>query len=215
MLTTGMMLSKTKEKRIFMKIVKNILLIFAILLFLYFWIVYVLDLPTIIMQTIYPQKYSESVEKYAKEYQVDPLLIFAMIKIESNFNENAKSSSDARGLMQLMENTAIEIENKIEKDKKMIPIEALYEPDKNIELGTYYFASLLNQYDNVGVALAAYNAGMGRVDDWIEQGIIYKDGSNLENIPYKETNMYVRKVLNTYQIYQELYSENSDPTVEQ
>lgn len=215
MLTTGMMLSKTKEKRIFMKIVKNILLIFAILLFLYFWIVYVLDLPTIIMQTIYPQKYSESVEKYAKEYQVDPLLIFAMIKIESNFNENAKSSSDARGLMQLMENTAIEIENKIAKDKKMIPIEALYEPDKNIELGTYYFASLLKQYENVGVALAAYNAGMGRVDDWIEQGIIYKDGSNLENIPYKETNMYVRKVLNTYQIYQDLYSENSDPTVEQ
>lgn len=215
MLTTGMMLSKTKEKRIFMKIVKNILLIFAILLFLYFWIVYVLDLPTIIMQTIYPQKYSESVEKYAKEYQVDPLLIFAMIKIESNFNKNAKSSSDAKGLMQLMENTAIEIENKIEKDKKMIPIEALYEPDKNIELGTYYFASLLNQYENVGVALAAYNAGMGRVDDWIEQGIIYKDGSNLENIPYKETNMYVRKVLNTYQIYQDLYSENSDPTVEQ
>ena len=72
--------------------------------------------------------------------------------------------------------------------------------------GLKYFSILLKQYDNnLGLALAAYNAGMGNVAEWIEKGIIREDGSNLENIPYQETNMYVRKILNNYQIYQKLY----------
>ena len=58
---------------------------------------------------------------------------------------------------------------------------------------------------NIGIALAAYNAGMGRVDNWISKGIIKSDGSDLENIPFKETNMYVRKVLNTYENYKNIY----------
>ncbi|MCI9177682.1 MAG: lytic transglycosylase domain-containing protein [Clostridia bacterium] len=157
------------------------------------------------MQKIYPQKYKEYVNYYAEKYEVDPLLIYAIIKAESNFNPEAHSKSDARGLMQLMENTAIEVANQIEV--KEVQVEDLYTPQTNIQIGTCYFANLVKQYHNIGIALAAYNAGMGRVNNWIEKGIIKEDGSDLENIPYQETNMYVRKILNDYQIYQELYEK--------
>lgn len=66
---------------------------------------------------------------------------------------------------------------------------------------------LLEKYDdNYLIALAAYNAGIGNVDEWIRKGIIKKDGSDIENIPYKETNNYVRKIVRDYKIYQELYN---------
>ena len=199
-----------------LRLVRNGLIILCILGFLYFLLFHVFDLKTVIMKQFYPQKYAEYVNQYAEQYGVDPLLIFAMIKIESNFNADAKSSSEARGLMQLMENTATEMAQKIEKQESNIELQAqqsleinhvqtLYEPETNIQLGTYYFSSLLTQYQNTGIALAAYNAGMGRVNEWIEKGTILPDGSNLEAIPYQETNMYVRKVLNAYRIYQELY----------
>lgn len=192
-----------------LKILKNIIITLLVLGIFYFLLFHVFDLKTVIMKQFYPQKYAEYVNQYAEEYGVDPLLIFAMIKIESNFNTDAKSSSEARGLMQLMENTATEAAQKIEKQEENTISQnnkqKLYEPEINIQLGTYYFSSLLSQYQNIGMALAAYNAGMGRVNEWIEKGTILPDGSNLEAIPYQETNMYVRKVLNAYRIYKELY----------
>ena len=63
---------------------------------------------------------------------------------------------------------------------------------------------MLNKYECVEVALAAYNAGSGNVDKWIKDGIIKADGSDIENIPYKETNTYVRKIMRDYQIYKQL-----------
>lgn len=66
---------------------------------------------------------------------------------------------------------------------------------------------MLEKYNNYPVALAAYNAGIGNVDEWIKKGIIKKDGSDIENIPYKETNNYVRKIIRDYRIYRELYNE--------
>ena len=67
-------------------------------------------------------------------------------------------------------------------------------------------STLLERYQNKGVALAAYNAGIGTVDNWIEKGVIQSDGSDIENIPFKETNQYVRKILRDYDIYCALYS---------
>ncbi len=82
----------------------------------------------------------------------------------------------------------------------------LKEPECNIILGTKYFATLLNYYEgNYYLALAAYNAGMGNVTKWINNGIIKEDGSDIENIPYKETNNYIRKVIKNYKTYKELY----------
>ena len=176
------------------------LLILASIIFILFKVVKIDD---IIMKKLYPLKYSEYVEKYAKEYNIDKYMVYAIIKAESNFNENAKSSSDAIGLMQIMEITAIETARKMDLE---VTEEDLFKPDLNINIGLKYFTYLLNQYNNnYPLALIAYNAGIGTVDNWIEKGIIKSDGSDIENIPYKETNNYVRKILRDYKIYEKLY----------
>ena len=82
--------------------------------------------------------------------------------------------------------------------------ENILEPDININLGTKYISMLLEKYECVEVALAAYNAGSGNVDKWIANGTIKADGTNIENIPFKETNNYVRKIMRDYKIYNEL-----------
>lgn len=73
-------------------------------------------------------------------------------------------------------------------------------------LGTKYYADLLELYDgNALLALTAYNAGIGNVANWIETGVIKNDGTDIENIPFKETNRYVRRILRNYRIYEEIY----------
>ena len=159
-----------------------------------------------ILKIIYKTDYSDYIYKYSEENNLNPYLIFSIIKNESNFNKNIESSSGAIGLMQLMESTAVEMANTINEGN--IVKESLYNPEINIKIGTSYFTYLLKHYSqNEALALAAYNAGMGNVDNWIKDRTINKDGSNLENIPYKETNSYVRKILRDYKIYKDLYSE--------
>ena len=157
-----------------------------------------------ILKTIYPTKYEEYVEKYAGEYGIDKYMIYAIIKAESNFNPEVTSQSDAIGLMQLLEETAIERSSAI--NELEVTKQDLYNPEINIQLGTSYYSYLLSYYKgNTVLALTAYNAGIGNVDTWIREGIIKQDGSDIENIPYKETNNYVRKILRDYQIYLKLY----------
>ena len=157
-----------------------------------------------ILRRIYPIDYPEYVEKYAEQNEVDKYMIYAIIKAESNFKPEVKSQSKAIGLMQLLEETALEMSNSI--DNQDITEEELYDPETNIKLGTFYYAYLLNHYQGNNIlALTAYNAGMGNVDTWIKTGVIQSDGSDIENIPYKETNNYVRKILRDYQIYLRLY----------
>ena len=157
-----------------------------------------------IQKLIYRQDYSEYVEKYAKENNVDSLLIYAIIKAESNFDDEAVSSKGATGLMQLMTNTAEEIATN--ESLEYVSNESLFDPETNIKLGVKYFSDLIAIFKNEAVALAAYNAGMGTVQGWIDKGTIKADGSDIENIPYNETNMYVRKILNDYGIYCSLYN---------
>ena len=177
------------------------LLILASIIFILFKVVKIDD---IIMKKLYPLKYSEYVEKYAKEYNIDKYMVYAIIKAESNFNENAKSSSDAIGLMQIMEITAIETARKMDLE---VTEEDLFKPDLNINIGLKYFTYLLNHYNsNYPLAIIAYNAGMGNVDAWLKDGTIKEDGTDIENVPFKETNNYVRKILRDYEIYKGLYN---------
>lgn len=156
-----------------------------------------------IMLYLYPTKYEEYVYKYSEELNIDPLLTFAIIKTESNFDANIESKSGAIGLMQLMDKTAQE---QAEKLKIEYTKEMLYDPEVNLELGLNYFNMLLDYYNqNYVLAFTAYNAGLGNVQKWIKEGTIKKDGSDIENIPFKETNMYVRKIIRNYEIYKELY----------
>lgn len=159
-----------------------------------------------LLKILYPKTYSEIISVYANEYSVEENLIYAVIKAESNFNNEAVSNKSAIGLMQIVEGTAVEVvkRNGIELNTENIKQELL-DIDNNINIGTKYLSMLLEQYGNVEVALAAYNAGIGTVNNWIEKQIIQADGSDIENIPYKETNNYVRKILRDYDIYNYLY----------
>lgn len=184
------------------KLLKKKTIMFGIIIIaIAFVIINSTSIQKLIQKKMYPKKYSYEVEKYAKEYNVDQNLIYAVIKAESNFDENAVSRKNAKGLMQLMYDTATDVANitglKIDEDK-------ILEPETNINLGTKYLSILISKYGNIGVALAAYNAGSGNVDNWITEGIIETDGSNIENIPFKETNNYVRKILRDYKIYSNL-----------
>ena len=159
-----------------------------------------------LLKMLYPKTYSEIISVYAEEYDVEENLIYALIKAESNFESQAVSNRDAIGLMQIVEETAVDVakKNNIEINTENIEEEIL-DIDNNINIGTKYLSTLLTQYGNIEVALAAYNAGIGTVNNWIEKQVIKADGSDIENIPYKETNNYVRKILRDYRIYNELY----------
>lgn len=183
---------------------KKILLIGCILIIVF--VIIILNKDNL-LKKMYPKKYETEVTMYAEKYQVEENLIYALIKAESNFNEGATSHKGAIGLMQLMEETAKDVvrKNALELEEENIKNELLI-PENNINVGTKYLSTLLEKYQNKGIALAAYNAGIGTVDNWLEKGIIKSDGSDIENIPFKETNQYVRKILRDYEIYCGLYA---------
>ncbi len=157
-----------------------------------------------ILQKIYPIKYEENVKEIAQETGIDELLIYSIIKAESGFESNVKSTSGAIGLMQVMLPTAEEIAEEL--GIQDLTEEKLYEAETNIKIGTHYFAMLLKEYDNeLNLAIIAYNAGMGNVNTWIAEGIINEAGTDIENIPFTETKMYVKKILQNYEIYKEIY----------
>ena len=156
-----------------------------------------------ILKKIYVKKYEEFIEEYSQKFDLDSNLIYAIIKAESNFNDEAISNKGAKGLMQLMDATAIDIAEVLHVEFDTAKI---LEPRYNIMLGTKYISMLINKYQNISLALAAYNAGSGNVDRWIKDGILNENGDNIENIPFKETNNYVRKILRDYKLYNEIYT---------
>ena len=178
---------------------KKLLIVLMIIIFII--ILVVICVNKLMIKILYKKEYSESVSKYAQMYNIDENLIYSIIKVESNFDANAVSSQNAQGLMQLMYATAEEVAR---KNNIELTEENILEPDINIKLGTIYLSTLLEKYECIEVALAAYNAGSGNVDKWIENGIIKEDGSDIENIPFKETNNYVRKIIRDYEIYKKI-----------
>lgn len=133
---------------------------------------------------------------------MDEYLIYAIIKAESNFNQEAVSHREAKGLMQLMYSTAEDIAKRVDIE---LNEDNILDPEININLGTKYISMLIQKYNNINLALAAYNAGSGNVDGWIEKGTLKSDGSDIENVPFSETNNYVRKILRDYEIYKQIY----------
>lgn len=186
------------------KIIKKIIILLIILIIL-FMVYKGFNIENKILMHFYPKEYEEYVYKYSKELNIDPMLAFAIIKTESNFEEDIVSRSGAIGLMQLMEDTAKE---QAEKLGMSYNSETLYNPEDNIKLGLYYFDTLFNYFDeNYVLAFVAYNAGLGNTNKWIKEGILKGNGEGTENIPFTETNMYVRKIIRNYRIYNNLYKE--------
>ena len=188
-----------------MKRVIRILLMVLIMLVLLLFVYKFFHIEERILMHLYPKKYEEYVWQYSVELDIDPLLTLAIIKTESNFKEDTVSKSGAVGLMQLMESTAKEQAEKLGEEYST---ELLYNPEENIKLGLYYFDTLLTYFnDNYILAFVAYNAGLGNTQKWIDEGLLTEEGEGTENIPFPETNMYVRKIIRNYKIYQDLYEK--------
>ena len=154
---------------------------------------------------VYPIAYEDIVTEYAKEYGVEEELIYAVIKAESNFKEDAVSKKNATGLMQIMEPTAEWIASKISGPDLS---SELQDPKTNIQMGTYYLSYLLDMYEgDKKCALSAYNAGYANVDSWLLTEKNSKDGEKLDRIPFPETEKYVNLVLKNEKIYHYLYGD--------
>lgn len=136
----------------------------------------------------YPVEYSSYITKYAKENDLDPYLVISVIKQESNFVPDARSPY-AAGLMQLTEETAHEYAAKMGLTNYDYT-----EPETNIQIGCYVLRKLIDKYEIVDTALAAYNAGMGNVDKWLADPEYSGDGENLDHIPFPETRHYVKNI---------------------
>jgi len=164
------------------------------------------NLQRTIGKIFYPLDYWEEVSTFSKEYDVDPYLVMAVIKTESHFDEKARSSANACGLMQLMPNTAGWI---IEKAQMNIdPQEAVWEPGDNIRMGVWYLRWLSQEYylGNWLAALAAYNGGMQNVDKWLKDGTWDGSFEDREQIPFRETAAYLERVIGAYSRYYVIYA---------
>lgn len=169
------------------KILLAVTLCFVIGLALYFGV-----------KTRFPQPY----ERTVKESGLDPYLVYAVIKAESGFDEDAISRSGAVGLMQLRPATAQFI---CERSGIEYEREKLSDGEYNIRLGCLYLKYLLEKFPVRETALAAYNAGEGTVSDWLSDASLSKDGLNLIRVPYPETRGYLKKIKNFRKIYEFYY----------
>ena len=165
-----------------------------------------------IIGRLYPMDCYETVLKYSKEYELDPFLVMAVIKTESNFKTDATSDKSAMGLMQITDDTAKWCCEKlgIETYEKQM----LYESDFSIRLGAFYLDYLLEKYDgDLSCAICAYNAGMGNADKWLKDSKYSPDGKTITNTPFKETTGYLNKVKFNYKVYEILYGGSKDENV--
>ena len=154
--------------------------------------------------SLYPQKYTEYVEKYCKEFDVEPNLIYAVMKTESSFKPDAVSNVGARGLTQMMETTFDWVKGKL-GDGDEVTYDSMFDPEMNIRYGTYLVGYLMHEFGNVEAAISAYHAGRGKVHEWLEDPNYSSDGVTLTDIPIKDTKHHVDKVKKALAIYNELY----------
>jgi soluble lytic murein transglycosylase len=143
----------------------------------------------------YPLRYEEIVRGHARNYRLEPPLLAAVIYQESKFDSDARSSSGAIGLMQLLPDTAKGIAERTGGSRFVV--DDLYRPELNVRYGSWYLRHLLDKYGDEATALAAYNAGQTNVDRWLADGV---------GIRFAETRHYVQRVQELKAIYAEAYA---------
>lgn len=150
---------------------------------------------------IYPESYDDLVFKYADEYDVPAELVFAIIKVESNFDRTVVSSAGAMGLMQMMPRTYEWLTSKLDEPCN---VQDLFKPEISIKYGIYYLNYLRTRFDSWEKVIIAYNWGEGNfMDHMDEHG--YEEG-DYDSIPVTETRNYIKKVLHHWDKYNELYN---------
>lgn len=172
-------------------------------------IAFVINNSTALLKLFYPVKYSKWVFQSSEACDVDPYLVFAIIKSESGYKPNVQSRKGAKGLMQVTDETGRWGAEKL--DIEDFTPEMLYDPDTNIRIGTWYLSVLKREFNNdIKLMITAYNCGNGKVKEWLKNRDFSLTGENLDKIPYKETHNFLNKVINDYRIYKKLYSKEQD-----
>jgi len=167
---------------------------------------FALDLPSLprtYWEGLFPKPYWTDLKKSSSENALDPYLVASLIRQESAFNPNAVSNKNAVGLMQLLPKVGKGVA-KQEKIKHFSSTQ-LFTPSMNLQLGTRYFRSMVDKFGAFEYALAAYNAGSDRVQDWQGYGK-YRDVQEfVESIPFTETREYVQAIMRNANLYRQLY----------
>lgn len=154
-----------------------------------------------ILKYFFPKKYSEYVGYYSNTYNLNENLVYSVIKAESKFKTDAVSRRGAKGLMQIGDSTrywAVE-ELDLQNDD-------IFDPQNNIRIGCWYLNKLYKEFGDIDLVIAAYNAGSGNVKKWLSDEEYSLDAKTLNNIPFKETSAYLKKVKSYYEMYNKLYN---------
>lgn len=161
-------------------------------------------LPRDLLTVIFPIDYWDLIQQHAKQHDLDPYLIAALMAQESTFDAGIKSAANAWGLMQILPSTGARVARQI--GLRPFSTASLTRPEINVRLGTQYFADLVRRFNgNTAAALASYNAGENRVDRWLEERPGLDRDEFIDGIPFPETQGYVKKILGTAEDYRVLY----------
>ena len=161
----------------------------------------------------HPLYYAELIEQYAASQGLDPALVSAIILCESSFDPMAESRLGARGLMQLMEDTAAWVAHKLGEDGEDYSFDKLYDPQTNIRFGTWYLGYLSRRFDgDAKKIVCAYHAGQGNVDSWLSNPQYSSDGVTLDTIPTQDTAAYASRVLRAQAVYRKYYFPQPSPS---
>jgi peptidoglycan lytic transglycosylase len=160
------------------------------------------DVPHDVWTTAYALPYKDLIHRWSARNALDPMLVAGLIRQESAFQMNARSVSNALGLMQLLPSTARGLAH---RSRLRYSQSRLFNPDYNVRLGTTYLSNLMKQFDSVEEALAAYNAGENRVIAWTTGQTYRETAEFVESIPFTQTREYVEIITRNAQIYRRLY----------
>ncbi|NLG86106.1 MAG: lytic transglycosylase domain-containing protein [Firmicutes bacterium] len=153
---------------------------------------------------LFPLHYWPLLQHYGQHYNIDPLLLAAVIRAESKFFPRAQSEAGALGLMQIVPETGVWAAD--EMGLTDFNIDKLFDPAINIQVGAWYLRELLEEFnEDIVLALAAYNCGRGNVKQWLQTRKETEQQANINELPYAETRSYVQKVLRNYYWYQRIY----------
>jgi soluble lytic murein transglycosylase len=160
-------------------------------------------LPAEVLRIIFPLDYWDLIEKYSAAKNLDPYLVSALMAQESTFTAEIRSSANARGLMQVMPSTGRLYAQKL--GIRPFTTASLSQPETNVRIGVQYFKDLVDKFGGIHYALASYNAGDSRVAEWIKKAPDLAQDEFIDNIPFPETQNYVKRILGTTEDYRRLY----------
>jgi soluble lytic murein transglycosylase len=160
-------------------------------------------LPNHVQKVLFPVNYWPLIRRHATERGLDPYLIAALVAQESTFDADVRSPANAWGLMQVVPATGKQLARSLKI--KRFTTKSLTNPDINVRLGTLYFQRLVKQFGGAHYALASYNAGENRVERWINERPPLPQDEFIDDIPYPETQNYVKRILGTAEDYRRLY----------